>query len=343
MINAYFIANFADGCYYYRCYLPLLHNGWDGSYISMRSGLKSSEQQAREVMKQQVVVFHRPSDVKKLELAKMLKSQGIKIVFDNDDTYKELGDNMNFKDVLAPQNAILEEFMGIADLCTTTTDFLAEEYRRKNRNVIVLPNFIDPDDWETPKRNKGDKVRIGLVGSVTHNSDYAEIKPLLEKLSKDNRVQLVIMGMRNVPEEFKQKMQDEIDFWESLNVEWVESVRNYKYQEALNDCRLDVMLIPRLDNYFNRCKSNCKFLEASMLEIPVIGQSFPDGLSPYDNNPVVRTASSLSEWETEVERLITDKELRRKLGKDAKKYVLKNYNIKDKYKLWEEAYKSILQ
>ena len=42
------------------------------------------------------------------------------------------------------------------------------------------------------------------------------------------------------------------------------------------------MLIPRGENYFNRCKSNIKFLEASMCEIPVIAQSFTTNDSPYD-------------------------------------------------------------
>ena len=54
------------------------------------------------------------------------------------------------------------------------------------------------------------------------------------------------------------------------------------YFDTLNDLELDIMMIPRKDNYFNKCKSNIKFLEASMCEIPVITNYFKD--SPYEKD-----------------------------------------------------------
>lgn len=101
-------------------------------------------------------------------------------------------------------------------------------------------------------------------------------------------------------------------------------------------------MIPRADNYFNRCKSNVKFLEASMLEIPVVAQSFDDG--PYeeitpDMGVLIRDNSK---WLEEIDRLIKDKELRRSMGKKAKEYVLKNYNIADHYQEWENAYSKLI-
>jgi glycosyltransferase involved in cell wall biosynthesis len=81
-----------------------------------------------------------------------------------------------------------------------------------------------------------------------------------------------------------------------------------------------------------------------MLEIPVIASSFSDGNSPYDkdlngNNGIL--AGTEEEWREATEMLIKDKRLRRKIGKEAKSYVLKNYNIEDNYKLWADAYSKI--
>lgn len=49
-----------------------------------------------------------------------------------------------------------------------------------------------------------------------------------------------------------------------------------------------------------------------------------------------------SKWMEEIDRLIKDKELRRSMGKKAREYVIKNYNINDHYEEWENAYAKIV-
>jgi len=79
-----------------------------------------------------------------------------------------------------------------------------------------------------------------------------------------------------------------------------------------------------------------------MLEIPTIGQSFPTNDSPYQQNPEdskrMLLAGNAKEFIEQIEKLIASKELRKKMGKEAKKYVLENYTIEDNAHLWEEAY-----
>jgi len=100
-----------------------------------------------------------------------------------------------------------------------------------------------------------------------------------------------------------------------------------------------MMLIPRKETYFNKCKSNCKYLEASMLEIPVVAEKFEG--SPYMNDKVL-LAHTLSEWREQVYKLIDDKVFRVKLGKEAKAEVIKNYNIEDKANLWKKTYQKLV-
>jgi glycosyltransferase involved in cell wall biosynthesis len=119
------------------------------------------------------------------------------------------------------------------------------------------------------------------------------------------------------------------------------------YYDKLNSLKLDMMIIPREDNYFNRAKSNLKFLEASMFEIPCIVSGFADGKSPYQVNPedqkYLKLVMDNSKWIEEIEKMIADKEGRRELGRKAREYVIKNYKIEDKAHLWEEAYSKILK
>ena len=108
-----------------------------------------------------------------------------------------------------------------------------------------------------------------------------------------------------------------------------------------------MVIIPRSDSYFNRCKSNLKFLENSMLEIPTIGQSFTTKDSPYEINPQdaehLLLATDTESWIAQIENLITNKELRLELGKKAHDYVVENYSIEKLAQKWVDAYKSLFK
>lgn len=103
-----------------------------------------------------------------------------------------------------------------------------------------------------------------------------------------------------------------------------------------------MMIIPRRENHFNKAKSNIKFLEAAMCEVPVIAQSFKD--APYENDIDGDNGILIKDdkdWENAIMSLVDDKEKRRAMGKRAKEYVIKNYNIHDHADEWVNAYKTL--
>lgn len=341
--HVYYVGGRSDGCYYVRCLVPMRANGWDGDIVSLRGTPKDYPSAARAAMRADVVVFQRPDDPQKLKLAEILKQQGKTIVFDNDDTYiPDSGiptqmESYHEKEVLERMNKQLYDFIETSDIVTTTTEFLAEEYRKLHNNVVVLPNMVAPLDWYEPKRNESDKVRIGFVGSVATAQDYEPIADLIRELSDDPNVQLVLHAIPPDTESRKkvrQAWKKEIAFWDSIDCEWVPPVPIKDYMRSLNDLKLDIMLIPRLESYFNKCKSNIKFLEASMCEIPVIASSFPNG--PYENDKHITLATD--DWREKVYELINDKKRRRAQGRKAKQYVLQNYNIDKRKYEYKEAY-----
>jgi hypothetical protein len=200
-------------------------------------------------------------------------------------------------------------------------------------------NCVDPEDWGVPKRSEDKKIRIGLIGSVT-SADYTEIKPILKFLSESPDHQLVVFGLPPKGEKTKilqEIMKEHIDFWESLDIEWQPLVNIQEYKYVLNELKLDLALIPRTDNYFNKCKSNLKFLELSMCEVPCAVSTFKD--SPYENDPVIKCVTE-EDWMNVVHM---SKEELRKLGKTSKEYVLKEYNIQDNAFLWWNTYDSLFK
>lgn len=354
-MRVYFVTSNLKGCYNVRCLLPLMANGWDGDVTSFVEDVtKTPEQQKDAVINSDVIVFHRPENPDKLKLIKYLKELGKKIVFDNDDTYKDneqvkLNKYMDKERVdrgLKAINGVVDECIKEADLVTASTEFLAEEYRKINPNVVVLPNCVDPFLFDEPLRNEGEKVRIGITGSVGLTSDLDVLAPIFRHYENDPRVQLVFFSLHGKSEQTKLVQEIYVGEYETLNsfknVEWQPMVPASEYYETLNNLRLDIMIIPRTDTYFNRCKSNLKFLEASMLEIPVVGQAFADGKSPYQGDgDMMLLAHDTQEFVAQIERLIVDKELRRETGRKAREYVEEKYSIDNCAHLWEEAYAKI--
>lgn len=353
-MKIYYISSGLQGCYAVRCLHPLVANGWDGDQTSLSLDQISPENKSKAAQESDVVVFHRPDDPEKLKLARILKDVGKKIVYDNDDTFKDDG-GFKFNEYLNEErlktglkriNEVLDAFITEADLVTCSTEFLKKEYEKLNKNVVVLPNCVDPFYFDEPLKNKGQKVRIGVTGSIAVTSDLEALKPIIEHYQHDPRVQLVLFSLppKNHDKLIREMYADEYAFLDSVNLEWQPFVDMQNYYDTLNELRLDMMIIPRADTYFNRCKSNLKFLEASMFEIPVIAQGFEDGNSPYqgeEDSKYMKIAFSTDDWIKSIDELTVNKNLRETMGKRAHAYVKEKYDIEKNAYKWEEAYKSL--
>ena len=353
-MKVFFINSGLDGCYNVRCLFPLQANGWDGDRTTFLLKRMTSENKAKAALNAEIVVFHRPLARQVLELARILKKEGKKIVMDNDDTLKmdngfKFNAYMDEKRVergLKKMNLALDKFTEEADLITCSTEFLKKEYEEINPNVVVLPNCVDPFYFPKPQRNETEIIRIGMTGSVGVTDDIEVLKPIIEHYQNDKRVRLVLLSVPPKGENdiYKELYSEQYAYWSSVNIEWHPFAKVDEYYNILNDLKLDMVIIPRSDNYFNRCKSNLKFLENSMLEIPTIAQSFSTGDSPYQgfrDKDYLLLADTPEEWIGQIERLINDKNLRLTLGRSAYQYVLDNYDISKNAHLWVEAYKLI--
>lgn len=351
-MRVYYITSGLQGCYYYRCLLPLQANGWDGDQTSNNPDTKTPEDKSLAARMSDVVVFHRPDDERKLSMARLLKKDGKKIVYDNDDTYKDDNgfklnrylDKERMDRKMKTMNDTLDAFIKEADLVTCSTEVLAQEYRKINPNVVVLPNCIDPFKFDEPLRNESDTVRVGFTGSVGCTSDFELAVDLVR------RVPDVRWVMHSLPKEKDHKIYyelyaDEYATLDSIDIEWHPFCPFHEVYDTLNEMRLDIMVIPRQDTYFNRCKSNIKFLEASMFEIPVIAQSFPDGLSPYEVDKEdaehMILCKNNEEFISAIRDLAANPEKRREMGRRAREYVERKYDIENNKELWTKAYQEL--
>lgn len=332
-------------CYYYRGYLPGIYSDQSVVGAFLRKDMDTSGVDfAKTADQSDVIVFQRPSSKNSLELAKLLKKKGKKIIFDNDDTYtgiplERLG---NEKQVAIAQELSqnLIEFLKIADGATASTEVLAKEYSQYNKNVAVLKNCIDPLDEFPCKKNDTGKFRVGFIGSVTSNDDYLHIKDQIKRLDDRGDITIVVMGVKYKDGEIMKSMGEDAAFWGSLkNVEWHHVVPVTDYMAKVASLALDVAIIPRKEHYFNQCKSNLKFLEMSLLHIPVIAQGFSDGTSPYQgvDEPYMTVLTDNDLWYNtiiDVREKHSDYKL---LADKAHDYVVENYSIINYAKVWQKT------
>jgi len=122
-----------------------------------------------------VIHYHRTlGPYEKMEaLNKRLKEMGIVSIMDIDD-YWAPGNHHPAYHII--KNAKLDEKIEgnvrVANYVTTTTSIFADEIRKLNKNVFVLPNAVDPTEPQfIPKLEKSDRIRIGWLGGSCMTPD----------------------------------------------------------------------------------------------------------------------------------------------------------------------------
>lgn len=84
-----------------------------------------------------------------------------------------------------------------ADYVTTTTKLFADEISKFNKNVVVLPNAINPDEPQFKQPNEeSDRIRIGWLGGSSHLHDLKLLDGFISKNGSEvnNKVQYVLCG-----------------------------------------------------------------------------------------------------------------------------------------------------
>lgn len=341
----FFMPGAYDGCYLYRGYYPGVNSGCliADDFIGKKFDVAKMKDKA---LAADIVVVQRPNEPVRAQLAVLLKGRGKKIIFDNDDTYlPDVGVPLNMlpsqeqRDIAIRMNEYLYATLKIADGATASTEFLAKEFRKINPNVVVTKNCIDPLDEYPVVKNTTGKFRILFAGSVVSNDDYTHIKDDIRKLDERGDVTIIVFGIKQPDGSIQGAYKEDFEFWSSLkNIEWHNYVPVNEYMYTISKMAPDVAVIPRKDSYFNRCKSNVKFLEMSLLRIPVVAQGFKDGQSPYQQNgedELMTVVVDNKAWYKTIIKVKSNYEQYKKLADKAHDYTVKNYNIREYAKEWK--------
>ena len=149
--------------------------------------------------KYQIVHFHR--SVGPIEncpmLIKSLQSLGIIVIADIDDYWLPTKEHPIHQLIIENKlHTKIVENLKAADYVTTTTELFANEIRKFNKNVLVLPNAIDPKE---PQFNEptlpSDKIRVGWLGGSSHLHDLKLLDGMVSKLTPiQDKLQYYVCG-----------------------------------------------------------------------------------------------------------------------------------------------------
>ncbi|MBD3280650.1 glycosyltransferase [Candidatus Dojkabacteria bacterium] len=314
---------------YYRCEIPanqLKAQGWEVDIV-----FEEFVDQV-EVKNYTVVILYRTPFVVVEGILEKAKEQGVKTVFSVDDFVyrRDLVEKLDYTKTLYPADAerLLDradgmlELMKKVDAGIASTEYLAKDMHKYikgevfvNRNGIG--NIVEVD--ERTSKNNSEKVVLGYFsGSETHDRDFEMIWSAVERTLRENDNVGLWLGGRIEARKFKNGDLDS-------RIKQLPFMNREKYMKTL--AKVDISLFPLEDTEFNRGKSEIKFLEAGQMGTPAVVSPVGDMAELIQDGENGLLASDIGEWDQKLQKLIDGVSFREEVGKNAQKYVRKNYSL----------------
>lgn len=319
----------------YRVYLPAEALGLLG--ISSRICFYTDKDLDEAADTAEIVVLHRVRATNEiLKLIAKLRAKKIPVLYDVDDLIFDLESARKIPWLETRPAKEVREFLEdvtryrtaieACDGLITSTDTLCKEARR----VIGIPTRHFPNGigvrLDQLSQAALDRIPFStkprlcyLSGTSTHQRDYETIEPALSAtLETFSNVELCLVG--NVEPSasvlrFAGRIQ-RLDF------------QPWQYLPHLTR-QMSINLAPlMLNNIFNESKSAIKWMEAALVGVPTIASSTAPNREMIEHGRNGFLAKSIDEWNDCLSRLIQDREMRERVGKQARNDAIDKLNAR---------------
>lgn len=327
-----------NGCTWYRCVLPsreVAKHGIDtgvgmpaanpelGMGIAYEDGMLAGWD---------INVFKLLMHESVLEFMTIMQRNGQTIAVDVDDFHAGLHDENVAEGLTNPlknpqvNRAWYEQIIRRADFVTVSTEFLADYYDARVRDVRLVRNGVDVDRWE--QRDVSGEPIIGWVGATPWRSgDLETLRDWLPGFVDDHGVMVHHSGhIDKMPKPFGERA-------------GLKRVRTAPMQLVKDYPRLfeffNIGLVPLVDMPFNEAKSNIKGLEYAASGIPFV--AYPtEEYRLLAAAGVGRLASTPDEWRDHVKELL-DESVRVEEGARIREIVARDWSMEARGPEWVTA------
>jgi glycosyltransferase involved in cell wall biosynthesis len=271
-----------------------------------------------------VHVFRRSDDDTRRVLAELARS-GTRITFDNDidiTAMPKQSPKHKAAGGLKGQRmfAMTVKAARMARAVTTTTDVLAEKYRRAGlRRVHVIDNYLAGDTLRPQRRHEG--VVIGWIAAQEHraDADHLKIGEVLTRIAeKHESVRIECVGVNlALPDRYRH---DEAVLFQNL---------------PARIGGFDIGIAPLANISYNRMRSNIKLKEYAASGVPWLASPVGPyiGLGEQQGGRLVPD----DRWFEALDRMVSSGRERRRLARKAKKWA-KSQTIDAVADRWERIF-----
>lgn len=219
-----------------------------------------------------------------------------------------------------------------ANLVTTSSEGLKTSLEKFAKNVRVVKNYLDERQWtfSQPVVRHGGPLIVGYVGTRSHLKDLEQLYPAFQEvIQRCGDAVSFHLWIESLPVELARMPQV---VWKPFSLPQYDS-----YIRWISAVPVDVWIAPLNNTHFNQVKSPIKFLEYSTRAVPgVYSRVAPyqdvitDGLDGY-------LAGDPAEWAEKLVVLLSDDELRLKMGAAAQETVRQNWLLASNLGPWEKV------
>lgn len=281
------------------------------------------------------VVFSRPHQD---TLLMAYKRMGIPVIVDMDDDFHAIPEShpgYKFVGQGDPMYLMkLENCMYAADRLVVTTPELEERlstYAEDPNEIKIIPNGWSSREayWLHKRSTFQDRVIIGWGGTITHREDFQMcIQPIKKVLKEHPEAMVCIAGDPEIYRFFVSVPENQKLF--------IPMVPYDLYPITLS--MWDIMLVPLLNNHFNRAKSDIKLVDAGARGIPYVASNMP----VYWEWETGGTLADDDAWYGAIKRYVEDAELRSEHGKAGKK-AAKSRDMLELGTLWRDVIEEVIR
>lgn len=235
----------------------------------------------------------------------------------DDDLFHVNPDNPFWKKVGHEQVWQMQNMLKDVSYITTTTERLADIFRDRREQdidtVSVLPNYM-PDDYQHPSFDNSPEIVIGYFGGASHFSDLnlTHVTKAIKRLMRKHRnvhFKTINMPMAMNTPKTRTHFEDG-----KRGEAWI--------TEIFPTLKMDICIIPLINNIFNEGKSNIKWMESTRMGAATVCSN----VGPYadlPNDVTIKVSNHYQPWYDALEKLILDVSYRKKLVKEAQKELSK--------------------
>lgn len=208
----------------------------------------------------------------------------------------------------------IDDVMAASAVVTAGNEYLAERARQAGaRRVEMLPTVIDIHRYPiVPRTHQAANPKIGWIGTPSTWVEYMlKLMPLLLTLASDYAARVVAVGAgQNL---------DPHPLFDSLP--WSEQTEVEQIQD------MDIGIMPLTDTPWARGKCGYKLIQYMACGLPVVASPVGVNTEIVEHGVNGFLASSEAEWRLALETLLSDGELRRRMGAAGRQKVEEKYSV----------------